>query len=46
MVMMIVNPGYLAVLIYHPYGKYLITGALLCLAAAHAIIRRIVDIRI
>ena len=45
-VMMVVNPGYLAVLFYHPYGKYLIVAAIFCLIAAHAIIRRIVDIRI
>ena len=45
-VMALVNPSYLAVLIYHPYGKFLITGAALCLVAAHIVIRRIVDIKI
>lgn len=45
-VMAVVNPGYLAVLVYHPYGKYLITAAIVCLFAAHLIIRRIVDIKI
>jgi len=46
LVMAVVNPSYLAVLIYHPYGKYLIAGAIVCLMAAHVIIRRIVDIRL
>jgi tight adherence protein B len=45
-VMMMVNPGYLAVLIYHPYGPYLIGGALTCLVLAHLAIRKIVDIKI
>jgi tight adherence protein B len=44
--MMIVNPSYLTVLIYHPYGKYLISGAIICLVLAHIVIRRIVDIKI
>ncbi|MBZ5611356.1 MAG: type II secretion system F family protein [Acidobacteriia bacterium] len=45
-VMAMVNPSYLAVLVYHPYGKFLISGAILCLLAAHFIIRRIVDIKL
>lgn len=44
--MMIVNPYYLTVLVYHPYGKYLISGAIICLVLAHVVIRRIVDIKI
>lgn len=44
--MMVVNPSYLGILFHHPYGKYLIVAALLCLVAAHIVIRRIVDIRI
>lgn len=44
--MAVVNPSYLAVLIYHPYGKFLIAGAIVCLIAAHFLIRRIVDIKI
>jgi tight adherence protein B len=44
--MMIVNPSYLTVLVYHPYGKYLISGAIICLVLAHIVIRRIVDIKI
>ncbi len=45
-VMAMVNPSYLAVLIYHPYGKFLIAGAIVCLVAAHLVIRRIVDIKL
>jgi len=45
-VMAMVNPSYLAVLLYHPYGKFLISGAIVCLVAAHLIIRRIVDIKL
>lgn len=44
--MMIVNPSYLTILIYNPYGKYLISGAIICLVLAHVVIRRIVDIKI
>ena len=44
--MMIVNPSYLTILVYHPYGKYLISGAIICLVLAHFVIRRIVDIKI
>jgi len=45
-IMILVNPSYLMVLIYHPYGKLLIGAAIACLVAAHLIIRRVVDIRI
>ncbi|HEV2690201.1 MAG TPA: type II secretion system F family protein [Bryobacteraceae bacterium] len=45
-VMMMVNPSYLVILIYHPYGKYLITAAVVCLLLAHLVIRKIVDIRV
>jgi tight adherence protein B len=45
-VMMMVNPSYLAILIYHPYGKYLITAAVVCLLLAHLLIRKIVDITV
>jgi tight adherence protein B len=45
-VMMLVNPSYLGILIYHPYGKYLITAAVVCLVLAHLVIRKIVDIKI
>lgn len=44
--MMIVNPSYLTVLVNHPYGKYLISGAIICLVLAHIVIRRIVDIKV
>jgi tight adherence protein B len=45
-IMMVVNPSYMAVLYYHPYGKYLIGAAIVCLVLAHFVIRRIVDIKI
>jgi tight adherence protein B len=45
-IMAVVNPSYLAVLIHHPYGKFLITAAVICLVAARFVIRRIVDIKI
>jgi tight adherence protein B len=45
-IMMVVNPSYMAVLIYHPYGKYLISAAVVCLVLAHFVIRRIVDIKL
>jgi tight adherence protein B len=44
--MMVVNPSYLTILFYHPYGKYLISGAIACLVLAHFVIRKIVDIKI
>jgi tight adherence protein B len=44
--MMVVNPSYMAVLYYHPYGKYLIAAAIVCLVLAHFVIRRIVDVRL
>ena len=46
LVMMFVNPSYLTILFYHPYGKYLIFAAIACLVLAHFVIRRIVDIKI
>ncbi|MBV9768437.1 MAG: type II secretion system F family protein [Bryobacterales bacterium] len=45
-IMAVVNPAYLGILIYHPYGKYLIAAALGCLVLAHIVIRRIVDIQV
>lgn len=44
--MMIVSPGYMQVLFNHPYGKTLITAAIVCLLLAHVVIRRIVDIKL
>lgn len=44
--MFFVSPGYLGVLLGHPYGKHLIGAAAACLIAAHFVMRRIVDIRI
>jgi len=45
-VMLVVNPSYLAILIHHPYGKYLICAAVVCLVSAHFVIRRVVDIKV
>jgi tight adherence protein B len=45
-VMTAVNPSYLAILVHHPDGKYLIAAAIGCLAVAHFVIRRVVDIKI
>ncbi len=45
-VMAVVNPSYLGILIHHPYGKYLIAAAVVCLIAARFVIRRIVDIKL
>ncbi|MGP0075813.1 MAG: type II secretion system F family protein [Bryobacteraceae bacterium] len=45
-IMTIVNPSYLAVFLHHPYGKYLIAAAVVCLVAARFVIRKIVDIKI
>ncbi len=44
--MLVVSPMYIRVLTAHPYGKNLIAAAVVCLVAAHFVIRRIVDIRI
>jgi tight adherence protein B len=43
--MMIVSPGYMEVLFNHPWGKNLITAAIVCLVLAHLVIRKIVDIK-
>ena len=44
--MMMVSPGYMQVLINHPWGKNLITAAVLCLVLAHFVIRKLVDIKV
>jgi tight adherence protein B len=41
-----VNPDHLLSLYRHPFGKDLILAAILCLIAAHVVIRKLVDIRI
>lgn len=46
LVMTFVNPSYLGVLFSNQYGKYLLCGAVLCLVAAHFVIRRIVDVKV
>ena len=44
--MMVVSPGYMQVLFNHPYGKSLITAAVVCLILAHFVIRKLVDIKV
>jgi tight adherence protein B len=44
-VMLVVNPGYLQILLGNPFGKDLVLAAGICLVLAHLIIRRIVDIK-
>jgi tight adherence protein B len=44
--MMIVSPGYMMVLFNHPWGKDLITAAIVCLVLAHFAIKKIVDIKV
>ena len=44
--MLIVSPGYMQTLFNHPYGKNLITAAVVCLVLAQLIIRKIVDIKV
>jgi len=44
--MLIVSPGYMQVLFNHPWGKNLITAAVVMLVLAHFIIRKIVDIKV
>jgi tight adherence protein B len=46
LMMMYVSPGYMQVLYDHPYGKNLITAAVVCLIVAHFVIRKIVDIKV
>jgi len=44
--MMVVSPGYMQVLFNHPWGKNLITAAIVCLVLAHIVIRKLVDIKV
>lgn len=46
LMMMWVSPGYMEVLYHHPYGKNLITAAVVCLIVAHFAIRKVVDIKV
>jgi tight adherence protein B len=43
--MMVVNPAYMATLFHYPWGKHLISAALVFLILGHLAIRRIVAIR-
>jgi tight adherence protein B len=44
--MMVVSPGYMQTLYFHPWGKTLIAGAIGCLVLAQLVIRKIVDIKL
>lgn len=44
--MLWVSPDYMLVLYNHPWGKNMITAAVVCLVLAHFVIRKIVDIKI
>lgn len=44
--MAMVAPDYEMVLFHHPWGKNLITAAIVCLVLAHLVIRKIVDIKV
>ena len=44
--LMIVSPTYMTVLFNHPWGKSLITAAVICLVLAHLVIQKIVDIKV
>ena len=46
LIMGVVNPSYLGILFTNEYGKYLVAAAVICLVAAHFVIRRIVDIKV
>jgi tight adherence protein B len=41
-----VNPDHLATLWRHPNGKDLIVAAIVCLIAAHLVIRKLVDVKV
>lgn len=45
-ILWVTSPAYIGVLFRHPYGKYLVTGGLVCLALGHLSIQRIVNIKV
>jgi tight adherence protein B len=45
-ILWVTSPAYIGVLFRHPYGKYLIAGALTCLVLGHLSIQRIVSIKV
>ena len=45
-VMFVTSPAYIGVLLRHPYGKYLIAGAIISLVLGHLTIRRIVNVKV
>lgn len=44
--MFVVSPAYIGVLVNYPDGRYLIAGALACLALGHLVIQRIVTVKV
>jgi len=44
-IMCVTSPAYIGVLFWHPYGRYLIAGALFSLALGHIAIQRIVKVK-
>jgi tight adherence protein B len=44
-IMLVVNPNYVAILYHHPNGKLMIAAAVICLVLGHLVIRRIVEIQ-
>jgi tight adherence protein B len=44
-IMCVTSPTYIGVLLWHPYGKGLIAGALFCVALGHLAMRRIVNVK-
>ena len=45
-IMFVASPAYISVLFSHPYGRYLIAGAVVCLALGHLVIQRIVNVKV
>lgn len=45
-IMFVTSPAYIGVLFRHPWGKYLITAAVVCLILGHWAIRRIVNVKV
>jgi Flp pilus assembly protein TadB len=43
--MCVASPEYIGVLFWHPYGRYLIAGALCSLVLGHVTIQRIVKVK-
>ena len=46
LIMCVTSPAYIGVLFWHPYGKYLLAGALFSLVLGHLVIQRIVKVKV